>query len=459
MNASRLHFDAATLLKLLQMSIPMVISQGAFGVMIFIDRWMLGQIDPAHMAAALGGGVACYFSYSLFNGILAYANALVAQYQGAGEDEKCSKVVTQGVLLAVGCIPLMALIMLGMRQIFAAMDHSPQQAELELVYYDIMMLCTFPVLVKVCLASFFSGIGNTRTVMVCDVLSILVNIPLAYGLIFGELGMPELGMAGAGWATVISNVCAVLFYLVPYFAPDNRRRFRVAESFTFDAGILRRYLRLGFPSGLELFLNVAAFNMFLLMFQSYGLAEAAAATIVFNWDILSFVPLLGLNIAVMSLVGNAVGGGDISRINAVMTSGYLLGIGYSVVLATLYIIFRNPLVDMFIVPSPEAEDIRVLARYMMLGLSAYVLCEGVLQVITGVLRGAGDTRWIMLASVALHWGMLVAQYFIIRVLGFGPRVSWMGFVIMVLLITVVFGWRLLGNKWRDPERLRAVMAE
>jgi MATE family multidrug resistance protein len=459
MTARRLHFDSATLLALLRLSIPMVISQGSFGVMIFTDRYFLAQIGPAHMAAAMGGGVACYFSYALFNGVLAYANALVAQYLGAGDPGKCSKVVTQGVLLSVACIPLLALITLGMRQIFTVMDHSAEQAALEVVYYDIMMLCTFPALLKVCFASYFSGLGQTRTVMICDVLSILINVPLAYGLIFGAYGLPELGMAGAGWATVISNCVAVALYLVPYFARGNRRRFRIADSFVFDAGITRRYLRLGFPSGVELFLNVAAFNLFLLMFQSYGLAEAAAATIVFNWDLLSYVPLLGLNIAVMSLVGHAVGSGDLSRITAVTTSGYVLGIGYSLFLATSYVIFRNPLVEMFIVQDTEADAIRTLARFMMVGLSCYVLCEGVLQVVAGVLRGAGDTRWIMVASVSLHWAMLASQYVLIQMLGLGPRASWVGFVVMILAIMAVFGYRLVGNRWRDPERLRAVMAE
>ena len=459
MNTSRLQVHAATLRKLLQMSLPMVISQGSFGVMIFTDRYLLGQIGPAHMAAAMGGGVACYFSYSLFNGIVAYANALVAQYRGAAQNEKCSKVVTQGILLATACIPLLALIWFGMREIFTLMEHSAEQAVLELLYYDIMMLCTFPTLVKVCLASYFSGLGQTRTVMICDVLTILFNIPLAYGLIFGAFGLPELGMAGAGWATVISCVISVLLYLVPYFAQTNVRRFHVTESFTFDAGIMRRYLRLGFPSGVELFLNMAAFNLFLLMFQSYGLAEAAAATIVFNWDLLSFVPLLGLNIAVMSLAGHAVGSGDLSRINAVMSSGYLLGIGYSLFLATAYLLFREPLVEIFITQTVEANAIRELARFMMVGLSCYVLCEGVLQVIAGVLRGAGDTRWIMVASVSLHWAMLALQFVIIRILELGPHASWIGFVVMILMITVVFAYRLLGNRWRDPERLRAVMAE
>ncbi|HEY0962627.1 MAG TPA: MATE family efflux transporter, partial [Pseudomonadales bacterium] len=169
--------------------------------------------------------------------------------------------------------------------------------------------------------------------------------------------------------------------------------------------------------------------------------------------------LLGLNIAVMSLVGHAVGSGDLSRVNAVMTAGYVLGIGYSAALATTYVVFRDPLVEMFITASPEADDIRTLARFMMVGLSCYVLCEGVLQVIAGVLRGAGDTRWIMFASVSLHWAMLALQYVLIRVLGLGPQASWNGFVVMIMMITVVFAYRLLGNRWRDPERLRAVMAE
>jgi len=216
---------------------------------------------------------------------------------------------------------------------------------------------------------------------------------------------------------------------------------------------------LGFPSGMEMFLNIAAFNLFLLMFQSYGIPEAASATIVFNWDILSFVPLLGLNIAVMSLIGRFVGAGDMDRTNEVTSAGYILGIGYSLFLATTFIIFREPFVEMFIFYDDQAEEIRDLARFMMIGLSCYVLCEGVLQVAAGVLRGAGDTRWIMFASTSLHWAMLVAQFFVIKVYNFGPKVSWMGFVLMVLAICMVFLGRLRSNKWRDPENLKAVMSE
>jgi len=114
---------------------------------------------------------------------------------------------------------------------------------------------------------------------------------------------------------------------------------------------------------------------------------------------------------------------------------------------------------MFIFYKDQAKEIRDLARFMMIGLSCYVLCEGVLQVASGVLRGAGDTRWIMFASTSLHWAMLVAQFLVIKVYNFGPKVSWLGFVLMVLAICIVFLGRLWSNKWRHPDKLKAVMSE
>jgi len=452
-------YNPTTLIVLLKMALPMVVSQGAFAIMIFTDRWFLAQISPTHMAAALGGGVAFWFAISLFNGILAYANALVAQYLGAGEFHKCTLVISQGILMSVALIPVLFIITLLLRPMFAAMGHDPAQVELEEIYFTIMMAGAVLSLFKVCLSSFFSGIGLTRVVMTCDVIGIVLNVPLTWALVFGHLGLPAMGIAGAAWGSIISTAFAIAIYLAYYLKRELREKFSTVQSFIFDQSITRRYLRLGFPSGMEMFLNIAAFNLFLLMFQSYGIPEAASATIVFNWDILSFVPLLGLNIAVMSLIGRFVGAGDMDRTNEVTSAGYIIGIGYSLFLATTFIVFRDQFVEMFIFYEDQAKEIRDLARFMMIGLSCYVLCEGVLQVASGVLRGAGDTRWIMFASTSLHWAMLVAQFLVIKVYNFGPKVSWLGFVLMVLAICIVFLGRLWSNKWRHPNKLKAVMSE
>jgi len=456
---SRFQFRKDTLIELARIALPMVVSQGTFAVMIFTDRYFMSQIDSVHMAAALGGGVAAFFSFCFFTGLLSYANALTAQYLGAGEIGKCSKVVTQGIVITVMCSPALVVITYFVSGIFENVGHDPVQVELEKTYYVILMLGVVVTLTKTCLSSYFAGIGRTRVVMICDVCGLVFNVPLCYVMVFGKLGLPALGIIGAGVSTIIASVLACLLFILFYMEREHRVKFSVMNSFHVDWGVLRRFWRLGFPSGLELFLNVAAFNLFLLMFQGYGVVEGASAAIVFNWDLLSFVPMIGLNIGVISLIGRFVGANDMARTDEVMSAAFFLGIFYSAILAILYISFRFPLVEVFSPPEGNFSEIRDLAAFMMIGLSSYVMADAIIIISGGVLRGAGDTRWLMYTSVGLHWAMLIAQYYVILVWQFGPQVSWLTFCAMIFAIAIVYVWRLQSGVWRDPERLKLVMNE
>jgi MATE family multidrug resistance protein len=169
--------------------------------------------------------------------------------------------------------------------------------------------------------------------------------------------------------------------------------------------------------------------------------------------------MIGLHVGIISMIGRFVGARDMARTNEVMTAAFAVALAYGVFLATTYILFRFPLVEVFAPPSGDFSAIRNLSAFMMIGLSSYVIADAIILVSGGVLRGAGDTRWLMVASVTLHWAMLVAQFFIIRVFGFSPKVSWLAFVMMILAIAVVYALRLKGGRWRDPEALERVMAE
>ena len=459
MQLLRRNFSRHTLIELLQLALPMVVSQGTFAVMIFTDRYFMSQIDPTHMAAALGGGVASFFSFCFFVGLFSYANALAAQYLGAGEKDKCPKVVTQGIVMVLMSAPFLTLITFLVAGVFEAMEHAPAQVALERTYYLILMSGVLVTLAKACISSYFAGIGRTYVVMICDVFGLLINVPLCYIMVFGKLGFPAMGIVGAGVSTVVASLLALLLFIAFYFRREHRESFSVMRSFRLDMKILRRFWRLGFPSGLEMFLNVAAFNLFLLMFQSYGIAEGAGAAIVFNWDILSFVPMIGLHLGIISLIGRFVGARDLARANEVMVAGFVIGLAYSALLAILYITFRYPLVEVFAPPSGDFTAIRELSAFMMIGLSSYVMADAVILVSSGILRGAGDTRWLMVASVSLHWAMLVAQFFIIRVFELSPKVSWLAFVAMILAIALVYALRLKSGRWRGPAALERVMAE
>lgn len=448
-----------TLRELLALSIPMVVSQGAFAAMVFTDRLFMSYIDAAHIAAALGGGVAAFFCFSLFMGLITYGNALVAQYYGAGNLAKCSLVTTQGVIIALGSTPVLLVMGYFGSSAFGFMGHDPVQVPLEQIYFQILMAGSIFTLIKACLASYFSGIGRTRVVMVSDVLGALLNIPLSWLLIFGRFGFPEMGIAGAALGTVIATVFAIGIYLLFYLSEEHQRRFHVAESLRLDRPIMRRYLRLGMPSGLETFMNVSSFNLFLLLFQSYGVVQGAAIAIVFNWDMLSFIPMIGLSIGVMSLIGRFVGAGNMAQANQVISSGFIAALGYSSVLAILFLVFRESLVGLFETQDANFVEIRELASYMMVGLVTYMLADATILIAGGALRGAGDTRWIMVTSITVHWLMLLAQYFVIVVYGYGPRVSWWIFVAMLIILALLYLGRLFGSAWRQPARLARVMSE
>ena len=441
--------DRETLKLLLAIALPMVVSQGTYALMIFTDRYFMSLIDATHVASTLGGGVAALMCLSLFMGIIAYGNALVAQSLGAKRMAECTRTLTQGLLLAFLSLPVLAVGAYGVYLGFTGLGHAPEQVVLEQSYFEVLIWGGILTLLKTALASYFAGIGRTPAVMTADLLAVLLNIPLSYGLIFGAWGLPQLDIVGAALGTVVANGFALFVFLLFYFGRRNREEFEVQYSFRIDVPLLRRYLKLGFPSGLEMFLNIAAFNVFILLFQSYGIAEGAAAAIVLNWDILSFVPMVGLHIAVISLVGRCVGAQDHQRLNSVISSGFLLGLAYSGTLAVIFILFRDPLVGVFMTQATGSDDIRELATWMMIGMSSYVMADAVVLISGGVLRGAGDTRWLMIASTFLHWLMVVIVYLVITQWQLGPKVAWLVFVGMILSLALCFTLRLASPGWRE----------
>ena len=175
--------------------------------------------------------------------------------------------------------------------------------------------------------------------------------------------------------------------------------------------------------------------------------------------IVNTASMAGLVIGVMSLIGRLVGAGDKQRANQVISSGLILALGYSGVLAVLFLVFRFELIEVFATGDAVFAEIRELAGLMMFGLVTYMLADAVILIAGGTLRGAGDTRWVMLVSTGLHLLMLVAQVLVIRIWQMEALVAWWVFVVMLLCIAACYLARLLSGRWREPERLARVMEE
>jgi MATE family multidrug resistance protein len=452
-------FDGASggVRELLAIALPMVVSHACDTVMTFTDRLFLSRLGPEQMNAAMAGGLSCFMMTTFFLGLTGYTTALVAQYLGAGRKRRCAVAVTQAMLVVVAAWPLILLARPLVHWLFEIAQIAPQQLAPQRTYFDILLYAVGVSLLRNCLSSFFSGIGRTRVVMLSAITAMVVNIGMNYVLIFGKFGLPALGIRGAAYGTIIGGICGLGVLVAAYLRRGNRREYDVWHSLRFDGEAMKKLWWFGYPAGVEMFLNLVAFTAMILTFHAHSLATATATTIMFNWDMVSFLPLIGLEIGVMSLVGRYMGAGSPDTAHRAAMSGLKSGWVYSAAILILFMFFPNQLVEVFRPAHDDPVFVQAVptAVFMIRLASVYVLIEAVVIVFVGALRGAGDTFWAMCISVALHWLLVPILFVILHVMDLTPEVAWMALVFTFLVFSGLFFLRYRSGKWRTMRVVRS----
>ncbi len=437
---------------MIAIAIPMVVAMACDTVMIFTDRVFLSRLGPEIMNAALGGGLASFMMSTFFIGLVGYSTALVAQYLGAGRKNFCAKVVVQALLIIAVGYPLIIICRPFAHFLFERSGISLEQLVPQKLYFNILIFGSVIGLLRMSLSSFFSGIGRTRTVMVAAFVSMIANIFFNYVLIYGKLGMPAMGIAGAAYGTILGGCVGLTVLAAAYFRKNNRQEFSIAGSASFDREVMHKLLRYGYPAGLEMFLNIFAFNIVVMLFQAHSAMTATATSIMFNWDMVSFVPLIGIEVGVTSLVGRAMGANRPDLAAASVVSGLKLGSIYSAIILLLFVGLPGLLVGVF---RPVAGDIGIfieaapLAIFMIRVASLYVMVNAVIIVFIGALRGAGDTFWAMCLTVGIHWVMVASSFVMLNFFGASPKSAWVALTCVFILFSFVVYARYRGGKWRE----------
>ena len=439
-----------TMRELAPIAFPIVLSQAIDVLMIFCDRYFLSQIGKEPLAATLSGGILTFIITSLVTGTLAQINPLVAQYRGAAEEQKCVTVAQQGFAFTVVFAPAVFLLAhLAAPALFATFEHRGDLLENELAYFRILSLTVFTSALRQVFANFFVGIGQTLMVTIASLTAVALNLPLAYALTFGAWGLPRLEISGTAWATVISGVLPLLILCIRFFARDVHARYRSRRAFALDATILRQLVRYGFPAGLETFVNAGGFMFFTMVMYSFSADVAAATTIVLNWDMVSFLPLLGLSQSTSSLVGKYLGARKKRLALRSAWSGLKAGWMYAALVTLLYLTLTRVLVAIFS-PGDKQADFSGTIDYavIMLKISClYFFFDATYSVLGGILKGAGDTVWTMVASNSLMWTMAAVTYFL-KVNGqLSPIGGWLMLTGLILVFGVLFFLRFHGKKW------------
>ncbi|HEV3083523.1 MAG TPA: MATE family efflux transporter [Gemmataceae bacterium] len=455
-------YQEAGALELLRLAIPLILSSSFLTLQLFVDRVLLSQSSHEAIAASMPAAAVYWTAIMFLQYTANYATTFVAQYVGAGRPERVGPSVWQSLYFSVlGGLGFFALLPLA-EPLFRMIGHAAAVQEQEILYLRCLCFAALPALIVASVNSFFAGRGETWIVAVIDATGMTINAVLAYALIFGHWGLPEMGIRGAGWATVIGSAVSALLGLALFFQAKYRARFGTLSGWRFDPELFRRMMRFGLPNGVQAMLDGLSFTVFLSLLGRIGEDQLAASNIAFAINIVGLLPMLGMGQAVGVVVGQRLGQDRPDLATRSTWMGFWMALVYISAGVLLYVLapgacmyfFRNE-------RDPNWAHVAELVPVLLRFVAVYSLFDTMNIVFSFALRGAGDTRFVTIVSLFLAWPIMVLPTWAAWKFGWGLYWAWGFASAYVIALGITFLLRFQAGKWKSMrviERTRPGMS-
>jgi len=437
--------------EVLAMALPMMITTASWTVMQCTDRIFLLWHSQVEMAAAMPAGMLLFSLQSFPLGVLSYLNTFIAQYDGAERSEEIGSVIGQGLwIAAIFTVPALAFIPFA-PWLFTVAGHEPAMVAREALYFQILCYGVPAGYLAQTFSCFYTGRGQMMLVMSVNIGAAGLNMILDYLWIFGHLGFPEGGLAGAAWATIISEWAKALALAACIYASPEYRRFGLASGIGWDSHLIGRIFWFGGSNGLNMLTEVGAFTIFLLAMGQLGDAAVGATSIAFQVNSMAFMPVIGLGIAVTTLVGRELGSDRPDRAERATWNAYLLAMIYSIPFAAAY--FFLP--DWFLVghsAGVKAEDFaatRETVGMLLKFVAVYCLFDTTNVVFVSAIKGAGDMGFVLLVTSVVGLTTMGIGVAGLLVANFGLIECWWVITGWIVALGFAFLARFLFGAWRE----------
>jgi MATE family multidrug resistance protein len=434
---------------LISLALPIVIVQVGLMTMGVVDAIMAGRFSAEALAATAIGNF-YFFVVAVFGmGVLLVLDPLIAQAVGARDETGIALAVQRGLVLALMLSVALGALLLPAEAVLRALRQPDELVPLAARYVLICLPSLLPFSAFLVFRQLLQALGLTRAIVATIVLCNLANVALNWALIFGNLGLPRLGVTGAALATSISRTLLVLVLLAlawgrlrGYMRPLRREALSRAP--------LLRMLRLGLPIGAQHELEVSYFGGLILLMGLLGTISVAAHQAAINLASLTFMVPVGVGSATAVFVGRAVGARDEPAVRRYAIAGLVCGVGFMCVAAAVFLIFPFGLAELY----SRDQEVVVLAAGLIPIAGLFQVFDGTQVVSAGILRGIGDTRFPMLAAALGFWlvGLPLSL-----LLGFSARLGaeglWWGSLVALMSVAALLLYRVRMRLRRSMERV------
>lgn len=440
--------------KILLLSWPAILRLFLQSLVGTVDIIMVGKVKGPGIGAVGVGNRIVFIIIGVFTALSIGSTALVAHHIGDKNYKKGNEVLWQSILISVIMGVVIAVVGLIfseylLKGMLLLMEKSKDQDYIlhhGSIYIKIVlasMIFGFPMMI---INAVFQGVGDMKTPLILMIITNLLNVLFNYLLIFGNWGFPEMGVAGAALGTSLSRVAGCLIGIIILIIGKSNLKLSIRYlKFKLDYAIIRSIFKIGIPSSIEQFVRQASQIIITIFVAALGTAALEANEIALNINNLAIMPGFGFGVASLTLVGQSLGADkkDLASKYAKETS--ILGVVLMLPISIISFIFAEPLVLLY-ADSKEIVPLAVLIVRIII-ISQPILT--LVLILAGALRGAGDTIWVMIATIIGNWFVRVVLGIL---LGYVLNIGLVGFYIAILIDIVVRAFimllRLRSGKWK-----------
>ena len=422
------------------------------------DHLMVARIDgPDAIAgqAALGPALAMMWMVGgSLSAIAVGTQALTARRFGEKDELGAGRVLTNSTLISLILGTLASLIFVLLApHMFPLLNRDPNVLRVGIPFLQWRYAAVLSMAVTASYKSFFDGVGKTKVHFVVAVAMNIMNFILNYGLIFGHLGMPKMGVAGSGLASCISSYFGCFIIIGWSLRHKYAGRFHPYRMANLTPGLRREIARLSAPSGLAVVVSLIGFAVFYKVCDRLD-ADAhnsqaiflSATTNIINIFMLVFISCMAYGTATATLVGQAMGAGNENLAERSAKEAAKLGFLFFSLMGALTVVFAHDILNFWCHGQPEVLAVAV-PILRVLGAFEPFVC--VALVFINALYGAGDSRFVMLVELTLHLFCLMPLSYVLGIAaGFGLWGVWAAMIAYVVLMSAIMTWKFQVGSWK-----------
>ncbi len=435
---------------LLALAWPVVLTRSTQAIVGFNDALMSAPLGEDALAAVTAGAMNTFTVAIMPMGVAFIVQSFASQLAGEGDLSGAKRYGWYGLLIAAatGLVSIAALPLVG--PALGVLELEPNVRELMADYMVWRLLGMAAWIGTEALGAWFGGLGNTRLPMIASVVSMVADIFLNWVLIYGKLGAPELGVVGAALSSTIASVIGFAIVFVCFLRGVGAPRGAEGPAGRLRRSEMWRVIRFGVPSGLNWFLEFAAFAVFINGSSAhFGTVVLAAMRVVINVNSVSFMPAFGVSSAGAILVGQAIGAGRLDEVPAIVRTTAIVTAIWQGTVGLVYLALPATLIALFTPAGQRAEELLEVGTVLLALSAAWQLYDAVAMTMSETLRAAGDTAWSLYARVVLAWAFFTPATLIgVFVFEGDHVVALLCIAAYMALLAGVLAWRFHRGHWR-----------